>query len=287
MSKAIARRERILGLLAGQERGSMDEMASQLGVSTMTVRRDIEALASEGLVLRTPGGCVLRSALVAEATFSEKEGLRREAKAAIALRAVAHLTRGMRIYLDTGTTCLHVARALPLQMDLQVYTNNLRIVSELAGRTGVCVTVYGGALAGRNPDLIGEYAVARIASLHLDLAFTGADALDPETGQFYAADPSTALLTETAQRQSGKTIALIDSSKCGRRGVAVAGRLGPGSILITDSELPGNARRMLRRTGAILELSSLTSGGAGRAAEKPNKGDKHGGANGSRTAHCN
>jgi len=255
MGKTEIRQERLLALLASQERASLAMLAARLGVSGMTVRRDLARLEDHGLVLRTPGGCVLRSALVAEATFSEKEGLRRAAKSAIAALAVAHVRNGMRIYLDTGTTCLHVARALPLQGNVQVFTNNLRVVSELAGRSGVQVTVYGGALSGRNPDLIGDYAIARIASLRLDLAFTGGDALDPEGGVFYAADQATALLTETAQRQAGQTIAVMDSSKCGHRGVAVAGRLGPGMTLVTDAELGAGARRQLRRTGVHLELA--------------------------------
>jgi len=254
MDRARARRRRILARLAGGERAALQGLAAALGVSSMTIRRDLAALESEGLVLRVPGGCILRSALVAEASFPEKEGRQREAKAAIAAEAVRRLGRGMRIYLDTGTTCLHIARTLPPDLELQVFTNNLRVATELAGRTGIETIVYGGRLAARNPDLVGDYAVARLHEQRLDLAFTGADALDPASGTFYAADLATALLSATAQGQADRTVALIDSSKCGRRSVAVAGRLGAGMTLICDAGLAPADRRRLRRTGVELVI---------------------------------
>ncbi len=225
----------------------------------MTIRRDVETMEKQGLVLRTHGGCILRSAFVSESTFPEKESLNQIQKQAIAREAVSTLRSGFRIYLDTGTTCLHIARCLPSSLDLTVFTNNLRVATETLGRPGISVHVYGGQLAGKNPDLTGDYAIVQISSYPLDLAFLGADALDLDSGKFYGAEMATALMAQAVSRQAQRTIAVIDSSKFNKRSVAVAGRLQPGLTLITDRTTPPSVHKKLRNTGAAIILAQPAS----------------------------
>lgn len=255
-SKAAARRRRIQAVLATRGRLRVADLAEALHVSPMTIRRDLEAMETDGLALRTHGGCLLRSALVTEAAFPEKENRHREQKHAIAAEAVQRLSDGMSLYLDTGTTCLQIARRLPSDRHLKVFTNNLRAAIELLGRPGIEVLVYGGRLAGKNPDLTGEYAIAQITRYRLDFAFFGADALDVETGEFYGADMATALMAQAIRRQAGRAAAVVDSSKLGKRSVAVAGHLEAGMLLITDDGVPPAVRRMLRRTGAEIVFAT-------------------------------
>ena len=246
---------RIQEMLGAQGRVSVLVLADALGVSTMTVRRDIEALEQSGVVLRTHGGCILRSPFVTEAAFPEKESRQRPEKQAIAVEAVRGVASGMNLYLDTGTTCLYIARLLPPNQDLTVFTNNLRIATELLGRSGVSVVVYGGQLSPKNPDLTGDLAIAQLVRFRVDLAFLGGDALDPQTGIFYAADRATAIMTQTIRGQSDQAVAVIDSSKIGKRGPVVAGCLEKGLTLVTDAGCPAAARKSLRNTGARLLIA--------------------------------
>jgi DeoR/GlpR family transcriptional regulator of sugar metabolism len=252
------RQERIRALLAGNGRLNVAELASRLRVSAMTIRRDLSALEQAGVLTRTHGGCVLQSPFVAEASFPDKQRRRQAQKAAIATAAVRRLRRGEAVYLDTGTTALAVARALPPELNLKVFTNNLRVALELFGRAGVEVTVYGGVLARKNPDLMDELALAQISQYRLDVAIVGGDALDVARGEFYAADAGSAALSQAAQRQADRVLVVMDSSKFGKRGLAVAGRLTRGVTLITDADPDAKTRAALRRTGAAIIYQEIS-----------------------------
>lgn len=241
------RQAQIRALLATRGRLTATELASVLKVTEMTIRRDLDAMQTTGLLLRVYGGAQLRSAFVQEQSFSEKVGRNPARKQAIAQRAVRLLTRGMALYLDTGTTAARVAHALPAGLDLHLFTNNLRAVMDLFGRQDVTVHVCGGLLMPRSPDLVGTDAVARLAEIRTDLAFVGADAIDPDTGEIFAADAETAALSRIAQRQTNRMVVLADSSKIGARGQAVTGHLRAGVTLITDDHLSRALRRRLAR----------------------------------------
>ncbi|MBI3852093.1 MAG: DeoR/GlpR transcriptional regulator [Verrucomicrobia bacterium] len=253
------RQEKIRTLLTTQGRLSVTRLVEQMDVAAMTIRRDLIALEKAGLLTRTHGGCVLHSPFVAELSFPVKQRLRQEHKTAIAGEAIRRLKRDETVYLDTGTTALQVARTLPPDLALQVFTNNLRIAMELFGRTGITITVYGGVMAHKNPDLAGEMALAQIQQYRLDVAIVGGDALDIGRGEFYGADARTALLSRAAQKQANRVIVVMDSSKFGKRGLAVAGRLGPGVTMITDNEVNRKDRAILRRTGAEMVFAATPS----------------------------
>jgi DeoR/GlpR family transcriptional regulator of sugar metabolism len=250
------RQETIRRLLATRGRLSVAPLAAQMKVAAMTIRRDLSVLEQAGLLTRTHGGCVLQSPFVAELSFPEEQRRRQPHKIAIASEAVRSLHRGEAVYLDTGTTALQVGRTLPPNLDLRVFTNNLRIAMELFGRAGIETTVYGGVLADKNPDLAREIALAQIQQYRLDVAVVGGDALDVGRGEFYGADASTALMSLAAQKQADRVIVVMDSSKFGKRSLAVAGRLGPGVTLITDNEVGRKERAALRQTGAKLVFAN-------------------------------
>ncbi|NUQ63978.1 MAG: DeoR/GlpR transcriptional regulator [Pirellulales bacterium] len=250
MPPPTPRHGEIRNLLAERGRLSVEELAGLLRVTTMTIRRDLSVLEKAGILTRTHGGCVLRSPFVKEAPFSTKDRQRREKKYLVAREAAGRLEQGNNVYLDTGTTAVHLARLLPTDLDLRVFTNNLRVAMELFGRQGVEVVVFGGVLAENSPDLTGELALARVQEFRVDVAVLGADAVDSHRGEFYSADLGTALLSRAVQKQADKTIVVADSSKFGKQSLVVAGRFAPEMTLITDSELAEPDRTALEATGA-------------------------------------
>lgn len=246
------RQHRIQELLISRGRVSVEELSSTLSVTPMTIRRDLTSMEQSGFLTRTHGGCVLRSPYVQELSFSEKEGQHPVQKFAIARAAVNLLQPHDSLYLDTGTTAVHVARILPADLELRVFTNNLLAAMELFNRDGVDVAVYGGLLASKNPDLIGEMALARMRDYRLSVALIGADALDVERGEFYAAEMGTATLSQAAQDQADRVLLMVDSSKFGKRGHAVVGKVSANLTIITDSQADPDAITSLEAGGTTV-----------------------------------
>lgn len=216
----------------------------------MTVRRDLAAMEEQGVLMRTHGGCTLQSPMVRDLSFSEKDALRARQKAAIAREAVRLIKPGQSLFIDTGTTVLHFVRALPENYNLQIFTNNLRVAMDLFSRPGFEVNVFGGRLASISPDLVGDVALTRAGEYQLDVAIMGTDAIDPVRGETYAADIPTANLDRMVQRQANRVVILGDSSKMGKRSLALVARLQQGIILITDDGASPRDLALLRKTGA-------------------------------------
>jgi DeoR/GlpR family transcriptional regulator of sugar metabolism len=187
--------------------------------------------------------------MVRDLSFSEKDALHARQKASIAREATKLVQPGSSIFIDTGTTALHFARSLPQSLNLRVFTNNLRVAMDLFSREGFEVNVYGGRLAARSPDLVGETALTRAQEFRLDLAFLGTDAIDPVRGEMYAADIPTANLDRAVQRQSEKLVILADSSKLGKHSVALVVRLGEGITVVTDDGCASRDLAALKQCG--------------------------------------
>lgn len=241
--------EAIRRLMAVEGGARVGELCRRFSVSEMTVRRDLAKLEGQGQLTRTHGGGVSHSALVRELPFSEKNRLRAEEKAAIARELVRLLPDRVSVYLDTGTTLCYVARAMDAGKGVRVCTNNLRVALELFGREGMETFMFGGMLAARNPDLVGASAVEQVANYHFDVAVLGGDALDPETGELFAADVPSAGLSRAAARRAGKVMVALDSSKIGSRSLCVISRLERGMVLVTDSGLARRSFTKLKQHG--------------------------------------
>ncbi len=250
MSSRKTRQQEICDYLATCGKAAVDELADALGVTTMTIRRDLASMEKQGILTRTHGGCVFQSPFVNEVPFSEKDRQQPVEKLAIAREAIRHLERGDHLYLDTGTTAVQLARLLPTDMELEIFTNNLRVAMELFGREGIEVSVFGGKLARRSPDLVGETAYTHLADFRVDIAIMGADAVDVARGEYYSADAATGMLSRAARRQADRTLVLADSSKFGKHSLTVAGRLDEKVTVITDVGIDAADREVMVGHGA-------------------------------------
>lgn len=234
----------------------VEELAQRLKVTSMTIRRDLKELEDQGLLLRTHGGCRIQAPMVRELSFHEKDGLQASAKNAIARAVAERLTAGMSVFLDTGTTMVHVARSLPRNLPLRIFTNNLRVAMELFGAEAIETNVLGGRLAAKSPDLVGEAGIANVQMLRVDLAIVGADAVDSGTGDFYSADMPTALFSRAAQGRAERCFLVADSTKFGKRGLAQAGRLADSMTLFTDDGIGAADRKSLKALDIEMVLAT-------------------------------
>jgi DeoR/GlpR family transcriptional regulator of sugar metabolism len=222
------------------------DLATEFGVSDMTIRRDLESLADRGLLAKVHGGATsMRPGSTDEPGFAAKSIRQRTEKAAIAARAAQFVTPGIAVALSAGTTTAELAQRLVDVPELTVVTNSIPVADVFyrAGRADQTVVLTGGV---RTPSdaLVGPVAVAAIRSLHLDLLFLGVHGMSDRAGfttpNLMEADTNRALVA-AAER----LVVLADHTKWGTVGISSIASLADAHVVVTDAGLPEAAQATL------------------------------------------
>ncbi len=227
------------------------EVSAALGVTPMTIRRDLDQLEREGLVVRSHGGAIHRlGGATMEIPYNVKRGRLVAEKTRIGALASTLVRDGDTIICDSGSTVFQLATQLRGKRRLTVVTNDLQVAIHLAGLSEVQVVVPGGVVNGPVYTLLGPQTEAFLRTLTVDRVFLGADAIDLEAGI------TNVNLVEVAVKQAmigaaREVVVLADSSKFDRRVFARVCGLEAVSRVVTDRELPEEARR---RYGDRVEL---------------------------------
>jgi DeoR/GlpR family transcriptional regulator of sugar metabolism len=253
---ARQRQELILDAVRSTGGVRVSELVDRLGVSDMTVRRDIDMLARRGLVARVHGGATAVGSSVDEPGFAVKAGLHPAAKQAIAAAAAALIEPGASVALSAGTTTHAVATALLGVPRLTVVTNSLRVAEVLyeSPRDDLSVVLTGGE---RTPSdaLVGPVAVTALRRLHVDWLLMGVHGMDPEAG--FTTPNLTEAETNRALVASARQVAVVaDSSKWGVLGLSTICALDEADVVVTDDGLPPDARQVLQTACGRLVLAA-------------------------------
>jgi DeoR/GlpR family transcriptional regulator of sugar metabolism len=234
-------------------------MARRLRVSEMTIRRDLEKLENNSDVRRTRGGAVVAERTVFEFAYQERQRARPAQKECIARTALRLIEPGQRIILDTGTTTLHLAALLKERTNLTVITPSLAVASELQYASGVEVILLGGILHRGSPDLTGPLTEHCLDLFSADWAFQGTEAVGVD-GSIYNVDLQLAQVDRKMRGKAAKACLLVDGSKFGRTALVRSGTLADFNLVITDSSVPGNFRRLARKLCTPLTICSAPDG---------------------------
>ncbi|GAA3589597.1 DeoR/GlpR family DNA-binding transcription regulator [Streptomyces chartreusis] len=247
----LAEQRRALILDEVRRRGGVrvNELTRKLGVSDMTVRRDLDALARQGVLEKVHGGAVpVVEASTHEPGFEAKSGLELTAKEDIARAAAELVAPGSAIALSGGTTTFALAHQLVDVPDLTVVTNSVRVadVFHAAQRTtgprqGAATVVLTGGVRTPSDSLVGPVADQAIAALHFDVLFLGVHGISVEAG---LSTPNLAE-AETNRRlvQSARRVVVVaDHTKWGVVGLSSFAALEQVDTLVTDAGLESGAR---------------------------------------------
>ena len=243
---ARQRQEAILEEVDRNGGARVSELVDILRVSDMTVRRDIEALAAKGLVMKVHGGATAVGGRSAdEPGFRVKSEMNPVQKSAIAHAAAGLISPGTSIAISAGTTTYAVAYELLNVPNLTVVTNSPRVADLLhnSQRDDLTVVLTGGV---RTPSdaLAGPVADATLRSMHVDTLILGVHGIDQIAGlttpNLIEAATNRALIA-TARR----VIVVADNSKWGVIGLSKIATLDQVDVLVTDAELDTEARRMV------------------------------------------
>ncbi|MFN3949640.1 DeoR/GlpR family DNA-binding transcription regulator [Microbacterium sp.] len=227
---------------------SFRQLSDLLGVSQMTVRRDVAALEEQGLVQATTGGAKLAPRLVLEPTRAEKAATEIAEKTAIAREAASLVRDTMTVYLDAGTTAQAMRPFLEGIVDLTVVTNDLATVQTFIDHPSADLICVGGRVDRTNLSTIGRLTRLTLAELSLDLAFISSSSWDLGHG---VTTPVEAKIEakRAAVEAAERSVLIADSSKYGRFAKYRALRLDELGAVITDRALPDAAATAIDSAG--------------------------------------
>jgi len=246
------RRQRLIDWFASNMAGSSQDLARMFNISVSTIRRDLDLLASEGLVRRTHGGAVrIRSRTTYEPSTDLARRTAVEEKQAIVSEAVKLIEPEQSLLIDTGAVTHDLADAMAaLDLPLTVITNDLYVAKALTYRERIKLIVPGGACRFGAFSLLGEPGISFLQDIRCDLLFMSAQAVD--------SDCISETMLELVQLKramidaADRTVLLADSSRFSARALYRTASLDRLHTIITDDGLPDEDRDRIVARGLRL-----------------------------------
>jgi DeoR/GlpR family transcriptional regulator of sugar metabolism len=231
---ASERRRLILERVAEFQSIETQALADELGVSVMTIRRDIKRLEQDGFLRQTYGGATFHITKSIELGFNSRALQFSAQKRLIGAFAAKMIEPGQTLFLGEGTTTSQFAQFLPPHPHVQVITASLSHASLLCSRN-IRVFVLGGKLHSEELIMTGPIAEATLNRFYADVCILGAAGVDPELG-ITELDYEVASLHRLMMERSRHVFVLADHSKLGFRAPAVVAPMTMVSTLVTDEE---------------------------------------------------
>jgi DeoR/GlpR family transcriptional regulator of sugar metabolism len=250
-------------LRAMQREMSVEEIASTFNTSALTIRRDLDTLVQDGVILRTYGGCIIRSGL--GSAYQKQVARNFKLKQAIGRAAAEVVKSGEVILIDDGSTTFHLASHLGEHAPLTVVTNSIAIIPELTRFPGIQIDILGGSY-NRDTNFLGGSLSERLLEMRFfDSAFVGADAVD-DAGRCLVRDADVARLTQLMLKRASRRFLLADHSKAGARSYVTYGSLNDFDLWITTKGVSP------KRMAAYQKMTTVREAAEEKSSEGENEG---------------
>jgi DeoR/GlpR family transcriptional regulator of sugar metabolism len=251
---AAERRKAIADLVRSSGAISIRDLALQVRVSEVTVRRDLQALESDGLIKRQHGGAMPVTDLPPEPTYAEKRHTASTEKAAIARAAAALVQDGDAIVIGAGTTTMALAEELRGRTELTVMTNSLLVAQAFADCPRVEVILTGGMLRGSILAMVGSAAEVALAGMHADRTFLSGNGLSATNG-LSTPNQMVAGIDRAMAAAGREVVVLADHTKFVRNSVVQTVPASDIQVLVTDPAAPAAELARLRDLGVEVTIA--------------------------------
>lgn len=211
-------------------------LASSLGVTPETVRRDLSLLERRGVVRRTHGGAVPVERLLPEREVSERLGAMVAEKQRIAKAALEFVPERGTLLLDAGTTTGVLAETLPTDGELTVVTNSIPIAQTVSSNPAAALFLTGGRVRGRTLASVGEPATTFIKNLTPDVVFMATNGVSVEKG-LTTPDVAEATVKRAMVASGRRVVLLTDHTKFGEEHFVKFAALSDVDAIVTDEGL--------------------------------------------------
>jgi len=247
------RRSRIVAALKARRAVRVNDLSEDLGVSEITIRRDLVLLEKEGVLKRTYGGAVTRRQVTAEPDFEESVATNAPEKDRIAKVAAAMIEPRDTVFLGSGTTVAQILRHVDPELEARIVTHNLAAALEARG-TRLEFVFLGGLYRPQSGAVEGSWSLDMLAQFNADRAFLGADGLDVRAGLTTPSMAVAAIELAMIRRTRGEVLVLADSSKIGLVGPLVICPLDQIDVVLVDDGIDPAVVKEILRAGPQCEV---------------------------------
>jgi DeoR/GlpR family transcriptional regulator of sugar metabolism len=241
------RQKEILDALHRDGRVEVPELAERLGISAITIRRDLDQLAESGALRRVRGGAVTNSLRGEGLPFEVRAVDDAALKARLAQAAVALIADGEAVAVDSGTTGAAAALALA-NRSVTAMPFSIQGIAALAAGTGVTLLLPGGSVRRPEGTIVGPLAQQALTALRFDTTILTCCAAAPAVG-VTAYDLDDAAIKRALRGASQRTILIAEGAKFTRSAMAVVCRLDEIDVLVTDDSAPTEVLARLSESG--------------------------------------
>lgn len=251
----LDRRTQITDLVRQQGVVRVQDLAERFQVSEVTIRNDLAQLEKESIIIRDRGGAVLNSSASSNMliAFEQRTGLYQEEKRRVGQAAARLVSAGDTIGMDAGTTVVEMAKHLSHVSPLTVVTNALNVAAEMGAFPDAHVLLLGGTVSYATFSTLGPLVEQSLHDLVVQKVFLAAQSLDSEAG---VTDTSLEIAqTKRAMVRVARQVILVaDSSKWQRPGFIKVVPFDVIHTVVSDTNLPREARMAIERRGIELIL---------------------------------
>ena len=232
------------------------DVANELGVTKVTIRKDVKILEAKGLLYKVHGSARPANPHVADLDVHVKDNINRDAKRLIAQRAVELLDDNDSIIIASGSTIYSFAEEIKMRQwhHLNIVTPFLRLGVLLNESENVNVVQLGGSVHKKSLSVRGEYAAQGFENVICSKLFFGVDGIDLEHG-ITTSTLDEAKLTRKMMKASSQNIVLADSSKFGQRGFGRICALEDIDVIVTDERIPEQMISIIEEAGVDLGIA--------------------------------
>lgn len=251
LSKA-QRHERIIAELRAMPTLRVSLLAQELGVSTETIRRDLDELGHQGLISRTYGGAA--RPLGSEPAIRERHGLMVEERQRIAVAVARRIRPGEVVMIGGGSTTVHVARRMAAECrELTVITHSFGVATVLSTNPTMTVIMTPGRYDAHEGNLRGPETVAFLAGYHADRAITSASGIGADGP--CDVDAAAAAVYRAMLARAAVPMVVADHGKFERRALAIYARWAEIAVLVTDRAPTGPLAEALERAQVEIQIA--------------------------------
>lgn len=243
----------ILAIISENGRVEVARLAEMLGVSQVTIRKNLDVLESRRLIRRQQGIAELDS----EDDVTNRLAYHHREKLAIAMEAVKEIKNGETVMIESGSCCTLLAEQIVKQLkDVTIITNSVYMADHIRPALGNHVILLGGEIQMEPMVTVGPIMVQAAGNFYVDKFYTGVDGFTPD-GYFTASDIMRVESIRTMAKQARKTIVLTESEKFAYHGVMALLPSSSIHALYTDTMLPKEVAEYLEKSGVVVHAVDM------------------------------